>query len=428
MHELFVLLVLVIIASLIFDYINGFHDTANSIATVVSTRVLRPSQAVMMAAVLNLVGAFLGVEVAKTIGKGIVDTGSITQLTVLSALIGGIIWNLITWYYGIPSSSSHAIIGGLCGSSAAYGGLSVIKMNGLVQKVFLPMIISPILGITIGFFFMLSLYWLLAKQKPGVVNRRFSKLQLLSAGLMSLSHGSNDAQKTMGIITMALISYTVFSVSNSDASKLHDSRYASIAPITHISKEKRTEIISKFINEGGVIKNDHSIYQAFKKIDEKGSIEDNNLVRIEELDPVTVRDIQLSLANKELKADTRREIKFQVPAWVIFACAIAMAMGTLAGGWKIIHTLGSKMIKLQPIHGFAAETSAAIMILSASHFGMPVSTTHIISTSIMGVGASKRFSAVKWGIVKNIVVAWILTFPVSFGIGWISYHILNLFF
>lgn len=421
MHDLFVLLILVIIAALIFDYINGFHDTANSIATVVSTRVLRPSQAVIMAAILNLIGAFAGVEVAKTIGQGIVDTASITQLTVLCALIGAIIWNLLTWYYGIPSSSSHAIIGGLCGASSAYGGLSVMKLSGLMGKVFLPMIIYPVLGITIGFFFMLSLYWLLAKTSPGVVSRRFSKLQIVSAGFMAFSHGSNDAQKTMGIITMALISYTVFSVSHSDVSALHDNKYAANTAIVKIDKEKKSEIISSFINEGGIIKNEAGIYKAYKKLP-------NSETQIKELDSITVRDIQLSLSGKELNIGEEKEVKFHVPIWVVFACAIAMALGTLAGGWRIIHTLGSKMIKLQPIHGFAAETTAAIMILGASHFGMPVSTTHIISTSIMGVGASKRFSAVKWGIVGNIMIAWVLTFPISFGLGWGSYKLLNFIF
>ncbi|MFN8576545.1 MAG: inorganic phosphate transporter [Candidatus Sericytochromatia bacterium] len=421
MHDLFVLLILVIIAALIFDYINGFHDTANSIATVVSTRVLRPSQAVTLAAILNLVGAFAGVEVAKTIGKGLVETSAVTQLTVLSALIGGIIWNLITWYYGIPSSSSHAIIGGLCGASAAYGGMAVIKLNGLLEKVFLPMIISPILGITIGFIVMLSLYWSLAKVKPGTVSKTFSKLQLVSAGYMAFSHGSNDAQKTMGIITMALISYTVFSVSNSDISDIHNNKIASNTAIVKINKEQKSEIISSFINDGGYIKNENGIYKAYKKKDE-------NLTQIRELDSTTVRDIQLSLSGKELNIGEQKEVKFHVPVWVIFACAIAMAMGTLAGGWRIIHTLGSKMIKLQPIHGFAAETSAGIMISVASHFGMPVSTTHIISTSIMGVGASKRFSAVKWGIVGNILIAWVLTFPISFALGAVSYILLNLVF
>lgn len=335
MLDPFILLIFVVIFALVFDYINGFHDTANSIATVVSTRVLRPSQAVIMAAGLNLFGAFLGVEVAKTIGKGMVAGSSVTQVTVLAALIGAIIWNLLTWYYGIPSSSSHALIGALCGSAVAYSGLNTLNIQGLINKVFIPMVLSPSLGLITGFLVMSLLYWLLFNAKPGFVNRWFAKLQLASAGFMAISHGSNDAQKTMGIITMALISY-----------------YGTPA--------------------GG-----H---------------------------------------------------EFHVPFWVVFSCALAMGMGTLAGGWKIIHTMGSKMIKLQPVHGFAAETSAAIMILTASYMGMPVSTTHVISSSIMGVGASKRFSAVRWGIVGSIVWAWVLTFPLSFILGGGSYMILNLIF
>lgn len=337
MLDPFILLCAVVVIALIFDYINGFHDTANSIATVVSTRVLRPSHAVTMAAVLNLAGAFIGVEVAKTIGKGMVAADAVTQLTVLSALIGAIIWNLLTWYFGIPSSSSHALIGGLCGAAAAKAGIHALNFKGLFDKVFIPMIVSPAMGLIIGFTVMTSLYWLLIKAKPGFVSKTFGKLQLVSAGMMALSHGSNDAQKTMGIITLALLSY--------EASK------TGLAPTD-----------------------------------------------------------------------------FHVPAWVIVSCAVAMGMGTLAGGWRIIHTMGSKMIKLQPIHGFAAETSAAIMILTASHMGMPVSTTHVISTSIMGVGAAKRFSAVRWGIVGSIVWAWILTFPLSFALGSGSFYLLHLIF
>ncbi|MEZ0368500.1 MAG: anion permease, partial [Candidatus Sericytochromatia bacterium] len=209
MHSQLILLILVVIVALIFDYINGFHDTANSIATVVSTRVLRPTQAVMLAAGFNLLGAFLGVEVAKTIGKGMVDAGAVTQLTVFAALLGAIIWNLITWYYGIPSSSSHALIGSLCGAATAYTGLGSLNTDGLLHKVFIPMVVSPVLGLVVGFIVMTSLYWILFKAKPGFVNRWFSKLQLVSAGFMALSHGSNDAQKTMGIITLALISYGI---------------------------------------------------------------------------------------------------------------------------------------------------------------------------------------------------------------------------
>lgn len=323
MLDPFVLLCFVVVIALIFDYINGMHDTANSIATVVSTRVLRPIQAVVMAATLNLIGAFIGVEVAKTIGQGIVDGSGITQITILAALTGAIVWNMITWYFGIPSSSSHALIGGLCGAAAAKAGIGALHFDGLFEKVFTPMVVSPAAGLLTGFVIMTSLYWMLRKAKPGNVNRIFGRLQIASAGLMALSHGSNDAQKTMGIITLSLISYEVYK-------------------------------------------------------------------------------------NPAYQAD------FHVPAWVIVACALFMGLGTLAGGWRIIHTMGSKMIKLQPINGFAAETSAAAMIFAASHMGMPVSTTHVISTSIMGVGAAKRFSAVRWGIVGSIVWAWVLTFPLSF--------------
>ncbi|HEY9842271.1 MAG TPA: inorganic phosphate transporter [Candidatus Obscuribacterales bacterium] len=337
MHSQLILLILVVIVALIFDYINGFHDTANSIATVVSTRVLRPTQAVMLAAGFNLLGAFLGVEVAKTIGKGMVDAGAVTQLTVFAALLGAIIWNLITWYYGIPSSSSHALIGSLCGAATAYTGLGSLNTDGLLHKVFIPMVVSPVLGLIVGFIVMTSLYWILFKAKPGFVNRWFSKLQLVSAGFMALSHGSNDAQKTMGIITLALISYGI---------------------------------------------------------------------------------------TQGVAAPT----EFHVPFWVVIACAMAMGAGTLAGGWRIIHTMGSKMIKLQPVHGFAAETSAAMMILVASHMGMPVSTTHVISSSIMGVGAAKRFSAVRWGIVGSILWAWVLTFPLSFVLGAGAFWLLDVVF
>lgn len=347
MHSALILLILVVVVALIFDYINGFHDTANSIATVVSTRVLRPSQAVMMAAALNLLGAFMGVEVAKTIGKGMVEAGAVTQLTVFAALIGAIIWNLITWYFGIPSSSSHALIGGLCGAATAYLGVTSLNTQGLLEKVFIPMVVSPVLGLIVGFIVMSILYWILFRARPGFVNRWFSKLQLASAGFMALSHGSNDAQKTMGIITMALLSYQATVPGQ-----------------------------------------------------------------------LTLPDWVLPTASHE----------FHVPLWVIIACAMAMGAGTLAGGWRIIHTMGSKMIKLQPVHGFAAETSAALMILTASHMGMPVSTTHVISTSIMGVGAAKRFSAVRWGIVGSILWAWVLTFPMAFALGAGSFLALDLIF
>jgi len=307
-------LILVVVIALIFEYINGFHDSANAIATVVSTKVLTTRVAVIYAGILNTCGAFLGTHVASTIGQGIVDSASVTHGVILCALLAAIIWNLITWYYGIPSSSSHALIGGLMGASMTKSGFAVVHIKGVTAKVIVPMMTSPIIGFGFGLICMICILWLFRRANPNSVNKYFRRLQLISSGVMALSHGTNDAQKTMGIITLALVSH-------------------------------------------------HSL------------------------------------------------ATFQVPIWVICACALTMGAGTMGGGWRIIHTMGSKMIKLKPVHGFAAETSAAAVILSASHFGIPVSTTHIISTSIMGVGSSKGIHAVKWGIVGNIVMAWFLTIP-----------------
>ena len=324
------LLIAVIVIALIFEYINGFHDSANAIATVVSTKVLTARQAILYAGVLNIAGAIMGTHVASTIGRGIVDTGSVTQGVILCALLAAIIWNLITWYYGIPSSSSHALIGGLIGAALSKAGYQVVHFEGVTKKVLLPMVTSPLIGFAIGFACMVVILWICRRANPNSVNRYFKKLQILSAGVMALSHGSNDAQKTMGIITMALVSY-------------------------------------------------HALDS------------------------------------------------FVVPAWVILSCAVTMGLGTMAGGWRIIRTMGSKMIKLKPVHGFAAETSAAAVILTASHFGIPVSTTHIISTSIMGVGSTRGAHALKWGIVGNIVMAWVLTIPICMVIAAILYSIARLF-
>ncbi len=314
-----VLLVIVVALTLVFDYINGFHDAANAIATVVSTRVLRPTTAVIFGAVLNFIGALLGTEVAATIGKGLVDPESITMITVLCTVIAAITWNLITWWKGLPTSSSHALIGSLLGATffSGTGGLDNIHLDKVFEKVVIPMISSPILGIVIGFSLMTGLIWMFWRTKLPKLNRRFGRLQILSAGFMAVSHGHNDAQKSMGIIALALV-------------------------LTYPGEE------------------------------------------------------------------------FTVPLWVILTCAIAMGLGTLSGGWRIIRTLGSKMIKLQPIHGFAAETTASVIIGAASHFGIPVSTTQVISSSILGVGATRRFSAVRWGIVGNILWAWVLTLPLTF--------------
>lgn len=308
------LLILVILVAFVFEYINGFHDAANAIATVVSTKVLTPRVALLYGAAVNFLGAFFGTHVAQTIGNGLVDAQSVTQAVILCALLGAIVWNLITWLLGIPSSSSHAMIGGLLGAAIVNSGVGTLKMSAILGKVIIPMIASPILGIIIGFLFMLLLLWIFNNAMPELVNRHFKKLQLVSAGFMAFAHGSNDAQKTMGIITLALFA--------------------------------------------------------------SGFLKDIN-----------------------------------VPIWVICACAFTMSMGTMAGGWRIIKTMGSKIIKLKPIDGFAAETSAATVILTASHFGIPLSTTHVISSSIIGVGCIKKFSAVKWGVASNIVIAWIITIP-----------------
>ena len=312
-------LICVVVLALAFDFINGFHDTANSIATSVSTRVLSPRQAILMSASLNLVGALMSSKVAQTISKGLVDNSMIkVQYVIIATLIAAIIWNLITWYIAIPSSSSHALIGALIGSSIAYaGGLSIVKWEGVFQKVIIPLVSSPILGFAMGFLFMKLLFKILRPYSQRFVNKYFSKLQILSAAFMAYSHGKNYAQKSMGIITLALVGANIV------------------------------------------------------------------------------------------------EPDSDVPFWVMMSCAIAMALGTSLGGWKIIKTMGVNMIRLQPIGGFAAETGAAIVIETMSAIGAPVSTTQVISTSIMGVGASKRVSAVRWTLCRNIVYAWIFTIPVT---------------
>ena len=316
------LLVLIVGLALGFDYVNGFHDAANAIATVVSTRVLSPKVAVAYGAVLNFLGALLGTEVAATIGKGLVDVNLVSMEMVLFALIGAIVWNLITWYLGLPTSSSHALVGSLlgatCCSQLSLEGWRMVHWDKFFYKVVSPMLYTPLIGITVGFILMGVITWLVYRFTVHRINAVFGKLQILSAGVMALSHGHNDAQKSMGIIALALVTFS-----------------------------------------GG--------------------------------------------------SDS-----FEVPLWVILSCATMMGFGTLNGGWKIIRTLGTKMIKLQPIHGFAAEATASTVIMGASHFGIPVSTTHVITSSIMGVGATKRLSAVKWNIVQNIMWAWVLTIPLTF--------------
>jgi inorganic phosphate transporter, PiT family len=334
------LFIFVVLAAIIFEYINGFHDAANAIATVVSTKVLTPRQAIAMAAFFNLTGALTGTAVASTIGKGIVDLHAVTMPTILCALISAIVWNLITWMLGLPSSSSHALIGGLCGAAlaTARGDWSVLKwQSGLMPKVVIPMVTSPIVGFLVGGLLMFLLLVTLRPFTPHLVQSIFGKLQLGSAAWMAHSHGTNDAQKTMGIIALALYTGTT------------SGKFGGLPPF-------------------------------------------------------------LSFLHTP---------EFKVVPWVVVLCAATMAAGTAAGGWRIIRTLGHKMVKLQPVHGFAAETTAAVIIQAASSYGIPLSTTHVISSSIMGVGAVKRFSGVKWTMVERIVWAWVFTLPATGLIGYI---------
>lgn len=322
MHDLSFLLILTVFLALAFDYINGFHDTANAIATVVSTRVLSPRMAILLAASLNFAGALVAENVAKTIAKGIVIPEAATQVVVLGAIVGAIVWNLVTWVYGIPSSSSHALIGGLVGAGIASGGTGAVTWKGLLDKVVYPLIGSPICGFVLGFVLMTVIAGLFAHAHAKKAGTTFKVFQVASSSLMAFAHGQNDAQKAMGVITLALATHGF-------------------------------------------------------------------------LDP----------------KDTH------IPLWVKLACAAAMALGTAAGGWRIMHTVGQKISRLEPVHGFAAETSSAIVILIAGKLGMPISTTHTITTSIFGVASSRRFSAVRWGVAKRVIVAWVLTIPASAAVG-----------
>ncbi len=323
-------LLLIILFALAFDFINGFHDTANAIATVISTRVLSPTAAILMAGLLNIAGALVATHVAATIAKGIVEPSMATNGLVLAAVIGAIVWNLITWFYGIPSSSSHALIGGLVGAGIAKGGFGIVIWQSLMGKVVYPLVGSPIAGFIAAYALMTGIALFVSKVNAARASNGFRKLQLVSSALMALSHGQNDAQKSMGIITLALFT-------------------------------------NKFID------------------------------------------------------------KPEVPFWVKLACALTMGLGTAAGGYRIIKTLGHKIIRLDPVHGFAAETSGAAVILVASHYGMPISTTHAITASIFGVGASKRLSAVRWQVAQGVLIAWVITIPASAAMGAAAYWLLSPF-
>lgn len=330
MFEVPLLLAVIVLVALVFDFTNGAHDCANAIATVVSTKVVTPRFAVGAAALLNLGGALLGTEVAKTLGSGIVLPHVVegSHVLVLAALVGAIAWNCITWYYGIPSSSSHALIGGLIGAAVADEGFGALNVSGIVDKVLIPLVGSPLAGYIAGFLIMWLIYWIFGHVHRSKVNWTFRHLQLVSAGFMATSHGLNDAQKTMGIVTLALVIFG-------------------------------------------------------------------------EIDSV------------------------EVPLWVKLACAGAMALGTAVGGWKIVKTMGHRIFKLEPVHGFAAESSAALVITGASLLGAPVSTTHTISACIFGVGSTKRLSAVRWNVAGSLLIAWTLTLPAAGIVGFISYKLLH---
>ena len=327
MADYSILLFLVIALALLFDFSNGWHDSANAIATVISTRVLSPLTAVLFAGVLNVAGAFSFTAVAKMVSKGIIDPSAVNDVVIIAALGGAIIWNFITLNMGLPSSSSHALIGGMVGAGFIHGGLGVLQVAGLV-KVLKAMVLSPFFGFVIAFILMVVLSWIFFRTPRGIAIVLFRRLQLLSAGLMAFSHGANDAQKAMGIITLALLS------------------------AGHISTA-------------------------------------------------------------------------EVPQWVIVSCALAMGLGTVLGGWKIIRTLGMGIVKLEPVHGFAAETGAAAVLMATAQIGLPVSTTHTITSSVMGVGAVNRLSAVRWGVTRRIVYAWLCTLPGAALLAILLYSILT---
>jgi PiT family inorganic phosphate transporter len=312
------LLAVVIVVGLAFDFTNGFHDTANYVATWVGTRALSPRMAVLISAAANLAGAFVTTAVAKTVGKGIIDTGLATEKTVLAALLGAIVWNLLTWWIGLPSSSTHALIGGLVGAALVQSGSSGVQWHGIVEKVVIPGAISPVVGFAGAFLLMVIIYRVFFRVPPGVAHRGFRYGQLVTGTWVAFTHGANDAQKTMGVITLALV------------------------------------------------------------------------------------------ANGNISADT-----FNVPTWVKIAAGLTIAAGTYAGGWRIIRTLGQRIYKMQPEHGFAAQLSAGTTLYVGTHFGFPISTTHVVTGAIMGAGATRRVSAVKWGIAGNILFAWLLTLPAA---------------
>ncbi len=326
-----IILVIVVATALAFDFTNGFHDTANSVATSISTRALAPRTAVTLAAILNFAGAFISVKVAATIANGIVEAEIVTTTVIFAGLIGAIFWNLLTWYFGLPSSSSHALIGGVVGAAFVAAGADAVKGAGLLEKVIVPALVAPVIAFLAAGAAILITYRMVGRLRPGPVNRGYRLGQIASLGLLSLSHGTNDAQKTMGIITLALIT--------------HGNLAAGAPP----------------------------------------------------------------------------------PTWVIVSAASAIALGTYSGGWRIIRTMGSRIIKMDPAQGFSAQTGGAAVLLTAAHLGFPLSTTHSITGAVLGAGAAKRLSAVRWGLAGNIFLAWVLTLPCAAAVGGLTYAVSRIF-
>jgi PiT family inorganic phosphate transporter len=326
-----IVLVIVVATALAFDFTNGFHDTANVVATSISTKAMRPRIAVTYAAILNFVGAFISLEVAATVAEDVVEAGAVTPTVVFAGLIGAIAWNLITWYYGLPSSSSHALIGGVVGSTIAAVGTGAVLFDGVVGEVLIPAVVAPIVAFVVGALAILASYRIIGRLRPGPVTRGYRLGQTITGGLLALAHGTNDAQKTMGVITLALV------------------------------------------------------------------------------------------ANGTLSADAG------VPFWVVVSAAAAIAFGTYIGGWRIIRTMGTRIIKMDAAQGFSAQGAGAAVILASSHFGFPLSTTQVISGGVMGAGAGKRVSAVRWGVAGNIVTAWLLTLPASAAMGAAAYGLTRIF-
>ena len=332
MSESDLILGIVVATALAFDFTNGFHDTANVVATSISTRAMPPRVAVTYAAILNFVGAFISLEVAATVAKDVVDAGAITPTVIFAGLIGAIAWNLTTWYFGLPSSSSHALIGGVVGATFVAAGANAIFGEGILGKVLIPAVIAPILAFVVGAIGIVACYRIVGRQRPGPVTRGFRLGQVVSGGLLALAHGTNDAQKTMGVITLALV------------------------------------------------------------------------------------------ANGNLSSE-----EFEVPTWVVVSAASAIALGTYTGGWRIIKTMGTRIIKMDSAQGFSAQGAGAAVILASSHFGYPLSTTQVIAGGVMGAGAGKRLSAVRWGVAGDIVTAWLLTLPAAAAIGALTFGFVEFF-